>query len=77
MPTVFRFGRIKVAIYADDHNPPHFHILTPDHSAIVAIETLEITHGYLPKHDYEVAIAWARNNMELLRSTWAGLNEQH
>jgi len=32
MPTLHRFGAVSVRIYADDHRPPHFHIVAPDFS---------------------------------------------
>lgn len=30
MPTVARFSSCKIAMYAADHNPPHFHIRMSD-----------------------------------------------
>ena len=33
MPTVQRFGAVSVRMYADDHRPPHFHIVAPDFQA--------------------------------------------
>ncbi|MGI8840231.1 MAG: DUF4160 domain-containing protein [Caulobacteraceae bacterium] len=29
MPTVLRIGNIRVAIYANDHPPPHVHAIRP------------------------------------------------
>lgn len=76
MPTLVRLRNIKLAMYPNDHNPPHFHLLTPDYAALISIETLEILSGFVPKRDYEVAMEWARNNMDVLREEWANLNGQ-
>jgi hypothetical protein len=76
MPTVVRLGNVKIVIYAADHNPPHFHLLSAEHAAIVSIETLEITSGFVPRQVYEVATRWAVDHMDLLRETWTRLNER-
>ncbi|MGE0259910.1 MAG: DUF4160 domain-containing protein [Alphaproteobacteria bacterium] len=40
MPTIRRFAACKIAIYADDHMPPHFHIEGRGFRAIVEIDTM-------------------------------------
>lgn len=37
MPTLVAIGNIRIRMFADDHNPPHFHVLTPDHEALLRI----------------------------------------
>lgn len=37
MPTLATLGRLKVQVFADDHNPPHFHAVTPDGEALIGI----------------------------------------
>ncbi|PTB23745.1 DUF4160 domain-containing protein [Paraburkholderia caribensis] len=34
MPTVIRFEGLRVAIYTNDHPPPHVHVLGPNREAI-------------------------------------------
>jgi hypothetical protein len=34
MPTVARFGSLRVVVYPNDHRPPHAHILGREHEAI-------------------------------------------
>lgn len=75
MPTLVRLGNVKIAIYARDHSPPHFHLLSPDYAATVSIRTLEITAGFVPRHMYEVARAWAVDHMDVLQETWTRLND--
>jgi hypothetical protein len=74
MPTIIRFGNVKIAMYPGDHNPPHFHLLTPDHAAIVSLATLEIIAGFVPRQTYEMARAWAVDHMDELWSKWTDLN---
>lgn len=35
MPVLMRLGNMKIMLFADDHNPPHFHVATPDHDALI------------------------------------------
>jgi hypothetical protein len=72
MPTIRRFSTCKIAIYADDHLPPHFHIEGRGFRAIVEIETLAVRSGNVRRA--AAALAWARENLELLRTEWARLN---
>jgi hypothetical protein len=39
MPEISRFLGIIVAMFYDDHVPPHFHVRYGEHRAIVAIES--------------------------------------
>lgn len=74
MPTIHRFGNAKIAMYASDHNPPHFHLLTPDHAAIISLRTLEIVAGDVGTQTYEVGKAWAIEHIDELWAIWEELN---
>lgn len=74
MPTLFAIGNLRIRMYPNDHNPPHFHILTPDHAAVVSIDSLEILQGYLPASDLRIALRWARENREKLEHEWTRLS---
>jgi hypothetical protein len=74
MPTIRRFATCKIAIYADDHNPPHFHIEGRGFRAIIEIETLAVRAG-----DVRMAgdaMAWAALNLDLSRVEWLRLNRK-
>ena len=45
MPTLQRFGAVSVRVYADDHRPPHFHIVAPDFQVLVRISDLQVIAG--------------------------------
>ena len=74
MPTIRRFSACKISIYADDHVPPHFHIEGRGFRAIIEIETMIVRVGEIRRA--ADAMAWARENIELLRTEWARLNRK-
>ncbi len=76
MPTLARIENLKIQMFADDHNPPHFHLVTPDHEALVQISDFQVLAGSIDRRDYEAAIAWAAENGNVLEDTWKRLNER-
>jgi hypothetical protein len=74
MPTIYRYGNAKITMYANDHNPPHFHLGTPEHAALISLDRLEIIAGELPKNTYEVGKAWALEHIDELWAVWDELN---
>jgi Domain of unknown function (DUF4160) len=74
MPTIRRFANCKISIYADDHPPPHFHIEGRGFRALIEIETMVVRAGDVRKA--QDAIAWARENVALLRNEWRRLNRR-
>ena len=48
MPTLHRVGAASVRMYADDHRPPHFHIVAPDFQVLVRISDLTVIAGDAP-----------------------------
>jgi len=42
MPTICYFFGILIQMYWRDHEPPHFHAVYADSTAIIDIETLKI-----------------------------------
>ena len=76
MPTVQRFGAVTVRMYADDHRPPHFHIVAPDFQVLVRISDLRTIAGEARPAQIAEAIAWARAHRKSLALKWAELNER-
>ncbi|MQT14225.1 DUF4160 domain-containing protein [Segnochrobactrum spirostomi] len=74
MPTIRRFTNCKIAIYADDHRPPHFHIEGRGFRAIVEISTMAVLAG--SARSAEEAMAWASVNRAFLAAEWRRLNER-
>ena len=76
MPTLQRFGAVSVRMYADDHRPPHFHIIGPDFQVLVRISDLTVIAGEARAAQFAEAMAWAIDHRESLALKWAELNER-
>lgn len=76
MPEIIRFTRSVLRMYADDHRPPHCHIVGPDFAVMVDICTLEIISGEARFKDIAEALAWAKENQATLERLWRELNER-
>jgi hypothetical protein len=76
MPEIIRFARSVLRMYADDHRPPHFHIVGPDFAVMVDIRGLEIISGEARSGDIAEALAWAKDNRLTLEKLWRELNER-
>jgi hypothetical protein len=70
MPVVAIVDGIKILIYNDDHPPAHFHAQYAEYDALVAIETLTIIAGSLPRSQYRKVLAWARPRKAALNVAW-------
>ncbi len=76
MPTLQHFGAASIRMYADDHHPPHFHIVGADFQVLVRIADLTILAGAARKAQIAEAMAWAGNHREWLALKWIELNER-
>ena len=76
MPEIIRFARSVLRMYADDHRPPHFHIVGPDFAVMVDISAFKIISGEARPKDIAEALAWARENQTTLKRLWQELNER-
>ena len=76
MPTLQRFGTVSIRIYADDHRPPHFHIVGPDFQVVVRIADLIVIAGTARRRQIAGPMAWATQRRELLALKWVELTER-
>jgi hypothetical protein len=76
MPVLQRFGSVSVRIYADDHRPPHFHIVAPEFQVLVRISDWSVIAGDARPAQIAEALAWAQSHQEALSLRWAELNER-
>ena len=70
MPEISRFFGIIVAMFYNDHAPPHFHVRYGDQKAIIAIETLRIIGGELKPRALALVVEWATLHQDELRQDW-------
>ncbi len=58
-------------MYYNDHPPPHFHVAYGEFRAQMAIETLAIIEGELPRRVMNLTMEWAALHRDELRADWA------
>jgi len=63
-------------MYADDHRPPHFHIVGPDFQVLVRIDDLTVIAGSAQRRRIAAALAWAAQNRAMLADKWSELVER-
>ena len=76
MPELSRFFGIIIAMFYDDHPPPHFHVRYGRQRAIVDIDTLTIVEGELSLRVLGLVTEWASLHRDELRNNWT-LAERH
>ena len=70
MPTISAFFGILIRMYFNDHVPPHFHALYNEHEAVIAIDSLEILEGSLPRRAFILVREWAEQHRAELLVDW-------
>ena len=70
MPEVSRFYGIVIQIYYGDHPPPHFHAIYSGSIAKIAIDTLQVIDGSLPKRALGLVLDWATLHQVELREAF-------
>jgi hypothetical protein len=70
MPRISSFYGIVIKMYFRDHGPPHFHAIYGEHEVIVAINSLEVIGGSLPKRALRIMRQWSALHQTELASNW-------
>ena len=70
MPEISLFYGIRITMYYDDHNPPHFHAYYQEYKAIIDINRCELTDGGLPNKQLKLVLAWAELRKDELLADW-------
>lgn len=70
MPEISRFLGIIVAMFYNDHAPPHFHARYGEHRIEIEVETLRILAGELPPRALGLLLEWAARHRAELREDW-------
>jgi len=76
MPTIVQIGKIKIQIFTGDHNPPHFHIVTPNYEAAVRLSDFQIIAGNVDRRSFDMVMKWVFKNKGVLENEWKHLNEK-
>lgn len=70
VPAISRFLGIVIAMFFDDHGPPHFHARHAGGSAKIRIDTLESIETTLGRRQLRLVLAWAELHQEELAENW-------
>lgn len=70
MPEISRFLGMIIAMYYDDHAPPHFHVRYGSHKATLSIESITLLEGFLPPRALGLVKEWAESHQQELREDW-------
>jgi hypothetical protein len=73
MPEISRFYGIVIAMFYDDHRPPHFHVRYGSHQAVVQINDLALSEGRLPPRALGLVIEWAAKHRNELLRNWEAI----
>lgn len=76
MPEISRFLGIIIAMYYNEHSPPHFHARYGDAQVEIAIETLSVLAGKLPPRAIGLVMEWASRHQEELMVDWELARQQ-
>lgn len=69
MPVVSRFFGIVIALYWNDHAPPHFHAKYGGDEAVVEIESGRVLNGRLSNRAQVLVEEWRKiHQIELIRN---------
>lgn len=74
MPCMKIIDSIKLYVYANDHNPPHFHAIYAEYEELIIIESLERYTGQIPKTQRKKVVEWASNSQDFIMKQWKRLN---
>ena len=70
MPEISLFAGIRITMYYDDHNPPHFHAEYAGFKALIDIQNGYVIGGALPNRQLKYVLAWSDMHQDELMQNW-------
>lgn len=64
------FNGIRITLYYQDHNPPHFCAQYGNDEAYIDILEGVVLKGYLPRKQLRMVFAWADAHTDELMQNW-------
>lgn len=74
MPELCCFLGIIIAMFGDDHNPPHFHVRYGDFEAIITIRD-GVVKGEMPRKVLRDVFTWMELHQDELDMNWQRLQK--
>jgi len=76
LPTLVILGSVKIQMFSDDHNQPHFHVIAPGCEAMILLEDRSVSRGSIRKRDLDIIREWASGHKDELNDLWSRLNDR-
>jgi hypothetical protein len=70
MPTIAVVDGVKIQMFYEDHDPPHFHAAMGGREMLVTIASLDVIRGSLPPASQRRVLAWAGQHQAQLALNW-------
>lgn len=70
MPRISEFYGIVIAMFYNDHEPPHFHAIYGEFRASIGVDPVEVLEGQLPRRALGLTFEWAAMHQPELRDDW-------
>lgn len=70
MADISRFYGVVIKMYLVDHAPAHLHAVYGENEALLALDTLDLFRGNLPRRAAAMVLEWAALHREELRTDW-------
>lgn len=70
MPEIASIGSIRITMYYDDHNPPHFHAEYGEQKAVIDIQKARVLRGSLPAKQLKIILGWTVMRQDDLMHNW-------
>lgn len=70
MPLICRFYGIRIYMYYDEHNPPHFHAVYNKFQAQIEISSGRVMRGKLPGRALKFIREWKSLHQKELLENW-------
>jgi len=70
MPEICRFYGIIIAMFFDDHNPPHFHARYGKDNVAIEISSLRVLEGQISPRALGLVVEWASQHKRELLANW-------
>ncbi|MBK8701227.1 MAG: DUF4160 domain-containing protein [Saprospiraceae bacterium] len=71
---VGKIYNLKLYIYSNDHNPPHFHVESPDFNAYFDIRSCDLIKGKIDSNNHAKIRYWHKDVVDELLVVWRQLN---
>ena len=70
MPEISRFYGIVIAMFYNEHNPPHFHASYSGQKVAIDIRSMEVLDGKIPPRAFGLVKEWALLHKDELLKDW-------